>query len=117
MALEKVGGQDRPEFHMRIFVLPVEQNSLIDVGYRGNPFTWTNGHLDISFTKERLDRVFVNRIWQARGSRIVVDSLVAWCSDHTSLVLSMLSRSRRIAMKRKPFMFESSWTKINLAIW
>lgn len=117
MASEKVGGPTRFALQMRSFVLAVEQNNLIDVGYRGNPFTWTNGHSDMGFRNERLDRVFVNKMWQVRCSRLVVDSLVARCSDHNPLFLSMLSRLRDFVRRRKPFMFEASWTKRQHAVW
>ncbi|XP_018809194.1 uncharacterized protein LOC108982319 isoform X2 [Juglans regia] len=110
---EKVGGRERPEFQMRRFREAVEHNNLIDVGCRGNPFIWSNRHLDLTFTKERLDRVFVNHLWQLQGARVVVDTLVAKCSDHTPLVVSLLPRDRGCRLHKRCFMFEASWTKEN----
>lgn len=113
MSSEKVGGRERPEFQMRRFREVVEHNNLIDVGCRGNPFIWSNRHSDLTFTKERLDRVFVNHFWQLQGARVVVDTLVARCSNHTPLVVSLLPRDRGCRLHKRSFMFEASWTKEN----
>lgn len=52
---EKYGRKQRAERQMEDFRHVVFCNSLHDLGWKGNPFTWSNKQACSNFTKERLD--------------------------------------------------------------
>lgn len=55
-----MGGRERNEGQMEMFRRALEDGRLADFGWRGNKFTWCNGHGDETFIKERLDRAVAN---------------------------------------------------------
>lgn len=65
----------------------LEGCELVDIGHRGEFFTWSNKHSDDTFTKERLDRSVVNHQWLQMLSEFWVESLVAWSSDHRPILI------------------------------
>lgn len=46
---------------MSNFRSTMEDCNLYDLGFLGNPYTWSNKHECSSFTKERLDHVVANQ--------------------------------------------------------
>lgn len=48
---------------MRSFREVLEAMGLHDIGCQCDIFTWSNKHLDATFTNERLDRVVANNLW------------------------------------------------------
>lgn len=48
---------------MEVFQATLEDCRLMDLGYRGQKFTWNNGREGEDFIKERLDRVVANEAW------------------------------------------------------
>lgn len=83
-------------------------NELFDLKYVGDKFTWSNKHSDGSFTKERLDRVLANSSWKTLFSEIIVESLLAICSDHKPVLLSASRTEWRVVFK--VFRYEASWS-------
>lgn len=61
---ENVGGRERPESQMKMFKNALEENDLFYLSYVGDMYTWSNKHVDASFTKERLDRAVANNSWK-----------------------------------------------------
>lgn len=90
--VEKVGGCLKPEGQMRRFSEVVDLNGLIDVGFVGSLFTWSNNHRGDSFTKEWLDKVLINSMWLEGGFKVRVQGLVAHCSDHKHLLVSFINK-------------------------
>lgn len=58
---ERLGKCFCPLRQIKDFKLALESSGLIDVGWRNQKFIWSNKHHDDTFTKERLDRVVVNK--------------------------------------------------------
>lgn len=52
---EKVRGRPRNENFISNFRNTMEDCGLSDLGFKGDPFTWSNKHKLDSYTKERLD--------------------------------------------------------------
>ncbi|XP_042941090.1 uncharacterized protein LOC122275859 [Carya illinoinensis] len=101
----------RAEAEMKSFREALKVNELYDVGCVGSVFTWSNGHFDLSFTKERLDRYVVNNEWRNMFKDFMVEGLVTRCSDHKPMLMTVL-QSESLRRKRKfIFRFEASWLK------
>ncbi|XP_040989049.1 uncharacterized protein LOC121236682 [Juglans microcarpa x Juglans regia] len=79
---EKWGRNERRESQMEEFRNALSLGGLSDLGWRDTKYTWSNGHSDGSFVKERLDRAVANQVWRWGYSRVEVETLVAWSSDH-----------------------------------
>ncbi|KAF5445202.1 hypothetical protein F2P56_034269 [Juglans regia] len=109
--VEKKGGQMRPEGHMGMFRDALQINELFDMGYVGDCFTWSNGHADHTFTKERLDRYVANKDWRGCFHLVKVEGLVARSSDHKHLLMTASNEKFRERRRRFLFKFEASWLK------
>ena len=55
---EKQGGLIRPLRPMQEFREALLQCGLVDLGFQGNIFTWSNGQEGEGFVQERLDRAY-----------------------------------------------------------
>lgn len=54
---EKTGGILRGPRHMNAFNSTLIESSLVDMGYEGFPYTWSNGRIHFNTVRCRLDRV------------------------------------------------------------
>ena len=79
----------------------------IDLGFSGNPFTWSNKRQDHHLIKERLDRGFTNPQWVHLLPHYVVQHLPAHISDHNPI---LLDTSPSYLIPPHPFRFEEFWT-------
>ncbi|XP_040987788.1 uncharacterized protein LOC121235507 [Juglans microcarpa x Juglans regia] len=84
---------------------------LSDLGWRGNKFTWSNGHADGSFVKERLDRAVANQVWRKTFNKVEVESVIAWCSNHLPILLSYSRESSINDRNKRLFRYEMCWDK------
>ncbi|EOY20524.1 Retrotransposon, unclassified-like protein [Theobroma cacao] len=76
---------------------------LLDAGFEGNSFTWTNDHM-----LQRLDRVLYNREWAELFSSTKVQHLARDRSDHYPLLINYSMTSQRGPLA---FYFLYAWTK------
>jgi hypothetical protein len=60
---DKLGGRSFASSSSAPFFNFVHTNALVDLGYEGNPFTWTNKRHGLANIKERLDRCFATQEW------------------------------------------------------
>lgn len=80
------------------FCALVKQCGLMDLGYSGPAYTWTNKHFTTNRTFERLDRCLGNADWCQAFPNTVVYHLPMLYSDHTPILgHGRLSRVRRRA--------------------
>ena len=49
---------------MQQFWVALLHYGLVDLGFKGNLFTWTNGHTEDDFVQERLDRAYATIDWR-----------------------------------------------------
>jgi hypothetical protein len=79
---EKEGGNPRSEHFMQAFQSALVDCKLLDLGYRGDKFTWHRGLI-----RERLDRALVNEAWKTKFEGAFWENLPYNRSDHRPLLL------------------------------
>ncbi|KAL0361921.1 UNVERIFIED_CONTAM: hypothetical protein Sradi_3876600, partial [Sesamum radiatum] len=57
------GGPPRPQWQIRNFRAALTDCDLVDIGFHGDPFTWSNRHSFPGTVYERLDRACANLEW------------------------------------------------------
>jgi hypothetical protein len=81
---------------------------MIDLGFAGNPFTWSNNRLGLENIKERLDKGLASPSWIHLHPEFSLIHLPAHNLDHNPISLNTNSTSCFLA---RPFRFEEFWTK------
>lgn len=66
----------------------IESFDLVEVHYKGSPFTWWNGRVGDDCIFERLDRILINSNFQELHSHIEVEHLSRNSLDHAPLLLN-----------------------------
>ena len=69
---EKLGGRLRPYTQMQIFREALDECELMDLGFKGSPYTWSKHYRSRASIWERLDRAMASQEWFVRfpGSRV-----------------------------------------------
>lgn len=67
----------------------MNDHGLIDLGFKGHPFTWNNKRGGLANIQERLDKGLANERWSLMFPEVNVTYLVALQSDHKLLLLQM----------------------------
>lgn len=78
---------------------------LLNAGFTGSKYTWSNNRLRGSTIAERLDRVLYNSEWLQLLSSMV-DNLNRACSDHSALLVTTTKPSS-VGSNRK---FINAWS-------
>ncbi|XP_062020980.1 uncharacterized protein LOC133737451 [Rosa rugosa] len=81
----------------------IDQYGLIDLGFHGSAFTWTNKRV-----KERLDTGFCNDLWKLAFPEAFIQHLPRMKSDHCPLFLQSNSSVITTGANR-PFRFQVMW--------
>ncbi|KAL9680031.1 hypothetical protein QQ045_017904 [Rhodiola kirilowii] len=108
---EVKGRRLRREWQMRSFRETIEACGLVDLGYTGLPFTFSNRRSGLMETKARLDRAFSNIKWKTLFERYEVSHLITSSSDHLPLLVNF--RKRISCVRRNLFRFEPMWLRHN----
>lgn len=80
---------------------------MIDIGFSGAQFTWSNQRPVTHLIQERIDRVFVNAEWYDRYPEACVSHLDRSHSDHCPILLSLEGNCG--LMLPRPFRFQPMW--------
>lgn len=91
-ATEKHGGCPVTYRHTRHFATFISDCALVDLGFSGPPFTWTNMRQGRANIKERLDRGLGNQAWIERHPHCLIRHLPRSRSDHLPILLCSSSR-------------------------
>ncbi|KAJ0989775.1 hypothetical protein J5N97_008131 [Dioscorea zingiberensis] len=84
----------------------VSSSQLMDLGYQGSPFTWTNNQQGLARRWARLDRFLANNDWIGNFETYLVKHLHRTASDYSPIFLSTKLFDRH---KKKVFRFENYW--------
>ncbi|KAL9441947.1 hypothetical protein AB3S75_020450 [Citrus x aurantiifolia] len=110
---EKSGGRDRNLNLVSSFREAVEACNLMDVGYSGYKYTWSNRRYDSQFIEERLDRVLCSKNWTDTFQDSTSASLVNWVSDHCPILMEVKERDKATKYEKKSFSrnyYEDMWS-------
>lgn len=93
----------RNQFIENGFQQTLDNCSLMDLGFNGDPFTWVRGN-----TVKILDRAICNFDWRIRFECVEINHLPKLKSDHSPLLINFEHR-RNANRRRRPFRFEAIW--------
>ncbi|OMO86377.1 reverse transcriptase [Corchorus capsularis] len=80
---------------------------MIDVGFVGPKFTWSNSQPLNTLIQERIDRAWVNHSWLDVFPNSIVFHLVKTCSDHCPFLFA--TEVKNPVLLDKPFRFQPMW--------
>lgn len=87
----------------------MEDSDSNGLGYQGAKYTWSNNQEGPDFTKERIDRSLGNPQWISNFKEFGVSSLVAYNSDHNSILINLSSNGEPERRHRRMFRYETYW--------
>ena len=93
---------------MDAFRSAIDDCGMVDLGFKGNIFTWQRGINVDTMVKERLDRCMANNAWCAMFQFSEVLHFPIYKSDHARILLKF-GRDKTRHKKGKLFRFESLW--------
>ncbi|CAB4294268.1 unnamed protein product [Prunus armeniaca] len=82
----------------------MESNSLVDLGFSGQCFTWEKNCGDNMIVRERLDRALGNADWIVRWPNTQVAHGLRLGSDHCPLIIN---NNPTVCKAKKLFRFEA----------
>ncbi|XP_021598828.1 uncharacterized protein LOC110604828 [Manihot esculenta] len=82
-------------------------NSLIDLGFKGTPFTWSKGGINSSYKAVRLDHCLCTEIWHTIFSRVTVINAPKLHSDHCPIFMNCFGVTNSSVRR---FHFQTAWT-------
>ncbi|KAF5442124.1 hypothetical protein F2P56_037171 [Juglans regia] len=85
----------------------MDRNGLIDIGYMGPKFIWTNNRQGQALIRERLDRAIANQEWRLLFLDATLQHLASSASDHHPILLYTTANTRQAPS----FKFEEFWTR------
>ncbi|XP_062014117.1 uncharacterized protein LOC133730569 [Rosa rugosa] len=83
-------------------------NCLIDVGFKGQKYTWARKENGIVVLHERIDRAFVCEDWLLSWPESGVTHLARMGSDHIPI---LFTSNPQLRMRRAQFKFEAQWAE------
>ncbi|OEL18601.1 hypothetical protein BAE44_0020380 [Dichanthelium oligosanthes] len=91
----------------------LEDCSLTDLGFMGDPFTWCNNcHNSDGYIRERLDRAVADIDWRSRFPSYRVINGEPRHSDHRPIIVVLNEEEGAIGSQAAPaFRFEAGWAK------
>lgn len=105
---ERMGGNGQLSPDSLAFGDWISELALIDLGFKGNKYTWKRGRLERNFVAKRLDRVFCCAQSRLKWQEASVTHLPFLSSDHTPLYVQLCPELKRDP-RRRPFRFEAAW--------
>ncbi|KAF9608733.1 hypothetical protein IFM89_010865 [Coptis chinensis] len=87
---EKCGGKLFNYSKVRTFLDMMDDCELLDLGFVGSIYTWTNRQNGRHRIWERIDRMMANEVWRSRFSDCRVLHEVPTSSDHKFLILKLI---------------------------
>jgi len=104
---DKMGGLPYASSSTDSFTGFVNLFGMIDLGFTGNPFTWSNHRDGHQLIRQRLDRGMASSQWIHLFPSYSILHLPASGSDHNPLLLETVHSDNTLA---RPFKFEEFWS-------
>jgi hypothetical protein len=110
---EHDGPNLRSEAQMELFRRCLDDCGLIDLGYSGPSFTWTNRQANDTLVRVRLDRAVANEAFSSLFDDVNVENIITTTTDHFAILIRLQSfgqNSRQIPVQ-SGFRFEAAWLR------
>ncbi|KAH9732412.1 putative reverse transcriptase/RNA-dependent DNA polymerase [Citrus sinensis] len=110
---EKLGGNDRSSNMMLEFKESIRACNLMDMGFKGHKFTWSNRRFGVNYIEERLDRVLCSKDWGSTFQNLPAISLANWVSDHCPIMFEVKVCCKKPHYKKNSFprdYYEDMWS-------
>lgn len=104
---EKWGGSTRSDRTFKDFKEFISDNELIDLGFDGHPWTWSNNWENGGEIRQRLDRALCNKGWNQLFDSAKCSHVETVGSDHSMLLLDTCPQQSR--RKKNRFSFDKRW--------
>ena len=85
----------------------LDKCNMVDLGFNGQRFTWTNKRDANCFIQERIDRFFMNLSWCLFYPKVRVSHLTRCHLDHYPVIIE--TNPRRAIHLNRPFKFQRFW--------
>lgn len=109
---EKSGGLTRAVNLMEGFRNGLTDCDLVDLGYSGYPFTWSNQRTEPHTVRCRLDHFNENSLWSEFAPLATVQHLGLPGSDHVPLLLHVRGqRGGRLGRRHRRWRFNAHWIR------
>ncbi|KAL0411165.1 UNVERIFIED_CONTAM: hypothetical protein Slati_3706200 [Sesamum latifolium] len=105
---EKTGGPC-PRRQIEEFRSCLSDCNIIDLGFKGERFTWCNMREAPNTVKVRLDRECATPTWSALYPNAQVHVGLPWGSDHSPLIIHLQGSENIVPKIKKFFRFEAMW--------
>ncbi|XP_023928116.1 uncharacterized protein LOC112039472 [Quercus suber] len=81
--------------------------NMLDLGFTGSKYTWTNRRPIFDLILERIDRYFANPSWRILFPEAAMTHLPRTCSNHCPILVELLGSTP--PGPNKPFCFHTMW--------
>lgn len=79
----------------------LESANLMDLGFKGYPYTLNNRRPGVANTKQRFDRAVSNATWRDKFPLSTVTHLLSHASDHVPIILETNSAAKSRVQTRR----------------
>ncbi|XP_050248720.1 uncharacterized protein LOC126695973 [Quercus robur] len=104
---DKFGGRVVSSNRSLLFKECLDNCNMVDLGFSGPRFTWTNRRKVQNLIQERIDRFFVNPEWCVLFPEARITHLTRCHSDHCPVLLETKPQNR--VRLNRPFKFQKFW--------
>lgn len=103
---DKLGGRPVNRTRAALLCAALDADSMMDLGFHGPRFTWTNGQQGVAGIRERIDRAWSNVAWQQYFLDICVHHLPRVTFDHHPVLVSSSTHDNQ---RFRGFRFLDPW--------
>jgi hypothetical protein len=110
---EHVGPWERSKTQMSLFKDCLSDCGLIDLGYSGPLFTWSNKQDGDDLVRVRLDRAVANGSFMAEYDDCTIENLITTTSDHLAILVKLQSFAAQADRQpiKSGFRYEAAWVR------
>jgi hypothetical protein len=108
-----MGPRERSDSQIAQFQGCLDDCGLMDVGFSGPMFTWSNKQVEHDLVRVRLDRAVVNGEFQDLFDDLSVENLITTTSDHSAILIRLQNVGRPADRRsmQTGFRYEAAWIR------